>query len=241
MNVLAIGAHPDDLDVLCGGTLIRYHDAGAKVVMCSATDGRGSPWGDPEKAAAVRRKEAQKSADAIGAEWVCLGIPDARLFDDMPTRLKFIQLFLDVSPDIIITHTPDDYHADHIMTSRLVTETVQMAWSPAPELHGQPVRKSIPVAFMAPYTGMNFLPEDYVDVSEVWEKKVMLTLNHRSQYLRVPDYDKVELKEPFDQYSFYRLTRIVDEFYGQQCGCHYAEGFRWWRAAMRVVARRLLP
>lgn len=243
MNVLAIGAHPDDLDVLCGGTLLRLAKEGAQVTMCIATDGRGHPLGDPAAVAARRLSEAQKSADLVGAGLECLGFQDGRLVDDVPTRLKFIEIIMRTQPDLIITHPPVDYHSDHNMTSRLVTGAVQMAWAPPPELSGlgNPVRKQVPVAFMVTAYGINFLPEEFVDISEVWQTKLQMVLHHRSQYLPGPDWDAVELQEPLDQYSFAHFTRIVDEFYGQQCWCRYAEGFSWWRAADRLVARRLLP
>ncbi len=241
MNILAIGAHPDDLDISCGGTLLRFRHAGENVVMCVVTDGRAHPLGNSEQVSARRRQEAQASADLIGAELVWLGFPDGRLIDDIPTRLRFIELMMRVSPDLIITHPPDDYHSDHIMTSRLVTATIQMAWAPPPEIPGEPVRKQVPVAFMPPAAGINFIPEEYVDISEVWDQKLQMALSHRSQYLPGPDYDSVPLQEPLEQYSFARYTRIINEFYAQQCWCRYAEAFRWWRAADRLVPRRLLP
>jgi LmbE family N-acetylglucosaminyl deacetylase len=241
MNVLAIGAHPDDLDICCGGTLALFTRAGHRVTMAVVTDGRAHPVGDPERVAARRRVEAQASAALIGAELAWLGLPDGQLVDDLPTRRRFIALMMQASPDLIITHPPDDYHSDHNLTSRLVMATIQMAWAPPPDLPGEPVRKPAPVAFMATANGINFLPEDYVDVTAVWDTKVQMALNHRSQYLPGPDYDAVVLQEPLEQYAFYRLCRVVDEFYGQQCWCRCAEGFRWWRAADRLVARRLLP
>jgi N-acetylglucosamine malate deacetylase 1 len=67
MNVLAIGAHPDDVDFCCGGTLIRLAQAGHRVVICVVTDGRAPPLGDPEQVAARRRQEAQRSAALAGA------------------------------------------------------------------------------------------------------------------------------------------------------------------------------
>jgi LmbE family N-acetylglucosaminyl deacetylase len=241
MNILAIGAHPDDLDVVCGGTLARFCQAGENVTMCIVTDGRGHPLGDPERVSALRRAEAQASADLIGAKLRWLGLRDGALVDDVPTRHKFIQLMMDVSPDLIITHQPDDYHSDHILTSRLVTATIQMAWAPPPELEGEPVRKQVPVAFMTTANGINFTPEEYVDVSGVWEQKIEMVMNHRSQYLQGPDYNATQLQEPLDQYYLYRLTRVMDEFYGLACWCKYAEAFRWWHAADRFVTRRLLP
>jgi LmbE family N-acetylglucosaminyl deacetylase len=241
MNVLAIGAHPDDLDASCGGTLIRLAQAGHRVVMCIATDGRAHPIGAPEKVSALRRSEVQASADLIGAELVWLGHPDGGLMDDIPTRRSFIQLMMNVSPDLIITHNPEDYHSDHVTTSRLAMNTIQMAWAPPPGLEGAPVRKQVPIAFIPPSNGFDFSPDEYVDVSDVWSIKQKMILHHHSQYLPGPDYDPAQVKEPFDQYSLVRLIRVVDEFYGLQVWKPYAEAFRWWKAADRMVTRRLLP
>ena len=242
MNILAIGAHPDDLDVSSGGTLALFRQAGHRVVMAIATDGRNHPIGDPEQVAARRHAEAQASADKIGAELVWLAFPDGGLMDDMPTRRKFIQLIMQVQPDLLITHYPEDYHSDHVVTSRLVQATVQMAWAPPAGLEGQPLRKQVPVAFMPPSNGINYIPDDYVDVTPVWDTKLAMVMGHRSQYLPPsPDYDAVQLQEPYDQYSLARLTRVVDEFYGLQVWCRYAEAFKWWRASDRLVTRRLLP
>jgi N-acetylglucosamine malate deacetylase 1 len=241
MNVLAIGAHPDDLDVGCGGSLVRLAQAGEQVTMCVVTDGRAHPVGEPERVAALRRAEAQASADLIGARLRWLGFPDGGLMDDLPTRHAFIQLMMDVSPDLIITHPPDDYHSDHVITSRLVTATVQMAWAPPPHLKGEPLRKRVPVAFMTTSNGINFIPEDYVDVTAVWDTKIAMVLKHRSQYLPGPDYEGASVQAPLDQYGLYRLTRVMSEFYGLACWAQYAEAFRWWKAADRFVPYRLLP
>jgi len=67
MNILAFGAHGDDLEEFCGGTLALYARSGHHVVMCVVTDGRGRPQGDPAQITALRRDEAQASADVIGA------------------------------------------------------------------------------------------------------------------------------------------------------------------------------
>jgi LmbE family N-acetylglucosaminyl deacetylase len=84
MNILAIGAHPDDLDSRCCRTLLRFSRAQEKVVMRVLTDGRAHPLGSPEQVS-TRRREAQASADLIGAELVWLGFPDGRLTNDIPT------------------------------------------------------------------------------------------------------------------------------------------------------------
>src|SRR5262249_37403206 len=159
MNVLAIGAHGDDLEEFCGGTLALYAQAGHHVVMCVVTDGRGRPMGDPEQIAAIRKQEAQASADVIGAELVWMGVPDGDLMADEPTRHKFIEVMRQSSPDIMITHPPDDYHPDHNMTSRLVMDAAQVSRTTNYRSKLPPIRKPVPVAFMDSELGINFLPE----------------------------------------------------------------------------------
>nr|MBP6298228.1 PIG-L family deacetylase [Anaerolineae bacterium] len=68
MNILAIGAHGDDLELFCGGTLARFAQRGDHVFMCVVTDGRGRPKGDPHEIAAIRRAESEVSAAVVGAE-----------------------------------------------------------------------------------------------------------------------------------------------------------------------------
>ncbi|MEP7294165.1 MAG: PIG-L family deacetylase, partial [Chloroflexota bacterium] len=101
VNVLAFGAHGDDLEMFCGGTLARRAERGDRVFMCVVTDGRGRPKGDPDQIAAIRKKEAQASADVIGAELVWLGIPDGDLKVDDATRHLFIETIRRTEPDVI--------------------------------------------------------------------------------------------------------------------------------------------
>jgi LmbE family N-acetylglucosaminyl deacetylase len=241
MNVLAIGAHPDDIEALCAGTLALYAREGARVVMCIATDGRNHPTGEPDQVAALRRTEAQAAAEVIGAELVWLGMPDGALMVDLEKKAAMIEMILAAQPHIIFTHPPDDYHSDHEATSRLVTAAIQAAWAPPASSGLPPLRRPVPVAFCATALGINFVPEDYVDISPVWETKMKMLLQHRSQYLPGPSYFPEDVQEPIDQYYVARLTRVMSEFYGLACGAAYAEAFRWWRAADRILPRRLLP
>jgi LmbE family N-acetylglucosaminyl deacetylase len=242
MNVLAFGAHPDDVEYYCAGTLARYAQAGARVTICVVTDGRAHPHGDPEQIAALRKAEALASAGLIGAELNWLGLPDSALYPDLATRYRFMDAIRAADPDIIITHPPQDYHTDHIHTSQLTLEAVQMASvANHPSDYAPLSGKPIPVAFMAAEDGLNFIPEDYVDISAVWEVKRSMLLAHRTQYLPGPPYDASQVQEPLDGYAMFRTTRVIAEFYGLACQTTYAEGFRWWRAANRIVPGRFLP
>ena len=241
MNILAFGAHGDDLEEFCGGTLALYAQAGHHVVMCVVTDGRGRPMGDPEQIVAIRRQESQASADIIGAEFVSLGVPDGALTVDQPTRHKFVETIRAAAPDVIITHPPDDYHPDHNATSQLVLDAAQVARTTNYPSTLPPVRNPMPVAFMDSEWGINFLPEEYVDISATWEVKVKMLLQHRSQHMPGPRYDPDFVMPPAEQLGIIHAARVVSEFRGLACGAAYGEGFRWWRAANRIVAKRLLP
>ncbi len=242
MNVLAIGAHGDDIEEFCGGTLARHARQGDNVVMCVVTDGRGNPQGDPDEIARIRKVEAQASADLIGAQLVWLAIPDGGLVANSDTRHLFIETIRAVDPDYIITHPPQDYHPDHVATSQLVMQAAQVAGTFNYPSQCAAVRRSVPVAFMAAECGIDFTPEDYVDVTEVWDVKVRMLLQHRSQLMPGSKYDPhYAPPENAHDLGMVREAWVMSEFYGLACGARYAEAFRWWRVAGRIVPRRLLP
>lgn len=240
MNVLAIGAHGDDLEMFCGGTLALYAQRGDSVTMCVVTDGRGRPKGEMEQIIAIRKAEAQASADVIGARLVWLGVPDGGLWFDEPTRHLFIEAIREAQPDVIITHPPEDYHPDHKTTSRLVMDAAQVARTANYPSKFAPHRAVVPVAFMETERGIDFLPEDYVDISAVWELKLKMLMQHQSQMMPGA-YDPTFVPPPDELTAFYRYVSTVSAFRGLACDVNYAEGFRWWRAANRIVARRVLP
>ena len=242
MNVLAFGAHGDDIEAFCAGTLARHARQGGKVVICVVTDGRGRPQGDPDEIVRIRKGEAQAAANLIGAELVWLAIPDGCLKADHETRHLFIETIRAAEPDYIITHPPQDYHPDHTATSHLTMEAAQVARTTNYPSKFAPVRKTVPVAFMASEFGVDFVPEDYVDISDVWDVKVQMLLQHRSQHMPGPKFDaNYMLPENPEDLGIVRASRIMSEFYGLSCGVKFAEPFRWWRAANRILPKRFLP
>ena len=89
-RILAVGAHPDDLEILGGGTLARYARQGAQVSMAIATDGSAGHMLIPaDELAEIRHDEAARAAALIGADFYWLGYRDEQLFEDIPTRLRF--------------------------------------------------------------------------------------------------------------------------------------------------------
>src|SRR6266498_1669403 len=121
MNVLAVGAHPDDLEILCGGTLARCAERGDRVTMLVMSDGSAghAEIAAPELAQ-IREAEARAAAAVIGAELVWLGLRDEFVFNDEPTRLKLLNAIRGAQPELILTHAAEDYHPDHVATHRAV-------------------------------------------------------------------------------------------------------------------------
>ncbi len=241
MNILAIGAHGDDIEVQCGGTIAKAAARGDKVFMCVVTDGRGRPKGDPEQIAEVRRKESQASADIIGAELVWMGIPDGGLKPTEEYTAQFVNVIREAQPDIIITHPKDDYHPDHRYTHEMVLDAVQLARvRNYPHSDLAPYRQPCPIAFMDGVLGLSFIPEEWVDITDFYETKREMLRQHYSQMM--PDtYDPNFVLPPEDQNPMMRMIDIQSAYRGMQCGVAYGEAFIYWKSMARIVPHRILP
>src|SRR5581483_3465098 len=113
-TILAIHAHPDDIEILAGGTLARLASGGHRVVMVSMTPGDcGSREHLPEETASIRRAEAAASARHIAAEYRCAEFRDLAIFNDDPSRRRVTELLRQVQPDVVVTAAPVDYMCDH--------------------------------------------------------------------------------------------------------------------------------
>lgn len=233
MRVLAVGAHPDDLELLAGGTLAKYAARGDTVFMAVSTDGVGGSTTLPEaEISAIRRAEARNSAAIIGAEPIWMALPEARLIDSAEFRLRYIDLIRQTRPDVIITHDPvKDYHPDHLATGQILWDVRLMAVQQnLPTAH--PPAVVIPeLYFMDTVAGINFEPEEYVDISETMEVKRRMLGAHASQ---IP-----LMKERYGM-TFLEFMEVCTAFRGVQAGVRFAECFRRSRT-FPVSYSHLLP
>lgn len=233
MRVLAIGAHPDDLEILCGGTLARFAARGDAVTMLVMTDGSA---GHAEIAAAelavIREREARAAAAVIGAAFVWLGLPDEFVFNDEPTRRRLLDAIRAARPDLILTHDPDDYHPDHRATSRAVFDASFIMGLPNVVTPSPPHPGVAPLYYFDTLAGVGFQPADYVDVTESFAVKRAMLAAHDSQVAWLRHHDQIDIQA---------FIETVARFRGLQCGCTYAEAFRPADAWPRRRAARLLP
>jgi LmbE family N-acetylglucosaminyl deacetylase len=218
-RVLAIGAHPDDVEILCGGTMARYACAGAAVTICSITNGDPDAVAEGSATARARAEEARRAASLIDAAFISLGFRDGDLdAGDRCARERLIEVVCQVSPDVVFTHYPNDYHPDHVAASALVLAATYMNANVPP------------VFYMDTLAGVGVAPEDYVDVTGVYQLKLNMVREHQSQL----DRDGQDL-------DFIDLVETTAKFRGYQCGVRYAEAFCPVRRWLRQTPAVLLP
>jgi LmbE family N-acetylglucosaminyl deacetylase len=233
MRVLGVGAHPDDLEILCAGTLAKYANDGHQIVMCHVCKGDKGHFHIPnDELARIRRKEAQLSASRIGAETVCLDLPDCEVFNDRPTLVLFIDLIRSAKPDIIITHSPTDYMPDHYVVSQLVYDASFHATLPNFKTSVSPHDKVAPMFYMDNVAGVDFEPTEYVDISDFIEMKKAMMECHQSQVVWLKEHDNLDIIDFIEACAKCR---------GLQCGVPFAEAFRPVNRWPRLRTERLLP
>src|SRR5688572_3673035 len=114
MNILCVTAHPDDTEILCAGTLIKFANQGHKVTMAVFTTGNmGDTRIAPTELGAIREKETRAAAAIINASVIWAGVDDEHVFPNEAQRRIMIDVLREADPDLIITHSPNDYHPDH--------------------------------------------------------------------------------------------------------------------------------
>jgi len=233
-KVLAGGAHPDDVEILCGGILARYADQGVNVTILTVTNGeKGSLDKPPESVVEIRNEECKLTAAVIGADWFSPGVPDRQVAWNEQLHIAMIQAIQQADPDVIITHPSNDYASDHVETSKAVVNT--SFYTPCPQFtasDGNFRKKVAPVYFMDTACGVGFEPVEYVDITDTLSTKLDMLSKHASQY------DYLEKRDGMD---FAELIRTSARYRGFQCGCKFAEAFRPYNAWPRLQTKRILP
>jgi len=233
MKILAIGAHPDDLELLCAGTLVRYSQEGHKVFMCHVCDGnKGSMTHTSEEIAKIRRDEAIQSAKVIGATSIWAGISDGEVVLDLDSREKIIDVIRQANPDIVITHSPIDYHSDHINTSRLVFEATYLANLKLLKTNYPPSEKLPYLYYMDTLAGINFTPTEYVDITDTIDIKIEMMMKMNSQLGWLKEMHNCDAPE---------FIKSVAKFRGFQAGVLYAEAFAQQKMYPQGLTERILP
>lgn len=223
MNILAVGAHPDDVETMCAGTLAKYASQGHKVFIATATNGNiGSSTLSKDEIGKIRKQEAANSAAIIGAEYICLDYDDELFYETLDVRMSFINLVRHCKADVIFTHNPHDYNPDHELTSKIINDIAVMVPIAKLETEEEPYDVIPSIWYFEPANSMGFVPTDYVDITDFYETKMkMLGCMESQKQWMVDNYASLN----GDLNRFFDTIRITSEFRGMQAGCKYAEGF----------------
>jgi len=218
-------AHPDDAEILCAGTLVRLADLGWEVHIATCTAGDcGTISLPPDEIAAVRRQEAQRAAELIGATYHCLEEMDAQVVFDKPTNRQVIEMMRRIAPTLLFTHPRHDYMLDHeqahlLARSAAFSHSMANA-SPSPVPDGARIPwlyYSDPIDGRDPYTGQLITPTTYVPVTDQLPRKTEMLACHASQR------EWLRAHHGMDEYI--DSMRRWNAMRGGQIGVEFAEPF----------------
>jgi LmbE family N-acetylglucosaminyl deacetylase len=227
-TVLSVLAHPDDAEFLCAGVLARLaREYGWRVHIASLTPGDcGSAERPADEIAAVRRAEGARAAAVLGATYHCLEERDLLVFYAERPLERVTRLLREVRPDVVLTHSPADYHLDHEMTSTLTRAA--MFGAPVPNFfaghgHPPPLERIPHLYYCDAVDGKDALgrpvePAFLIDISNVLETKAEMLAAHASQR------DWLFKHHGMDHYV--QSMRDWHAHRGRSAGVAYAEGYR---------------
>jgi len=221
LDILAFGAHPDDVELGCGGTLLAAVAEGKKIGIIDLTHGELGTRGT----VADRLKEALLAGEIIGAAVrENLGMKDGFFINDQVHQMMIIEMIRKYQPEIILCNAPEDRHPDHGKAAKLVADATflsglvkietthngvaQAAWRPSQVFHYIQSR--------------NLQPSFVVDISEHMDKKMASILAHSTQFYN-PNSNEPNTFISSD--SFLEFIKGRAKEFGQQVGVQYAEGF----------------
>ena len=217
LDVLAIAAHPDDIELCAGGTLIRMADHGLKTGILDLSQGDMGTRGDAE----ARMREATAAADILGLAWRGnAGLPDNGLDNTPAHRDAIIRVVREHRPRIVFLNAPSDRHPDHGNASRLSLDALFYSGLAKHETSQEPWRP--PHVFHYLQDRAVFDPSIVVDITSVFERRTQAILAFSSQFL-AKDGDGPQTHISSER--FFRFIEGRARHYGHMIGAEYGEPF----------------
>ncbi len=212
MKIMAIGAHPDDIEIFMFGLLAKFKKLRYEISLIIATDGSLGGKEDPKRLAIKRKKETINALCDIGIP-VFLDLPDGYLGSD-PNHFNSIRNIINkIKPDLIITHSNIDYHSDHRVLSNYISDASGHYF---------------PIIYCDTLMGINFNPNYYIDVTDVFNEKIRAILKHKTQKPQ----------------RFVETVKLMNSYRSAQCNSPlgtYAEAYSFERSFPFADLKDLLP
>jgi len=224
VDVLAFGPHPDDVELLVGGTLLRLASLGYRTAIVDLTAGEMGTRGTREKRAA----EAEGAAKLLGAVTRrCLDLGDGRLTVDWSSKLAVVQVIRELRPRLVFTNYWENNHPDHAVSGPLIAEAAYLAGLTRLDAKGEPHRPHRVIYYFVPH---RVAPSFIVDVSDYYQKKLSAIQSHRSQF---HDPTSQEPETTISHPDFLARIEGIHRYFGSLIDVEFGEAF-FVREALKV-------
>jgi len=217
MNILAIGIHPDDIELGCGGTVALAVLQKQDVAMIDLSDGAASTNGTTNE----RAKEAEKAAAILGVEQRSnVGLPDTEIQSEDPEQTRrVVDAIRQCRPDVILAPSSDDPHPDHSAGGELVGRAVYLSGLRGYDAKQKPWQTRTVLV----YGGrIELLPQIIIDVTATYDAKMQAIKAHRSQFVLGEGREPTVLNSP----EFLPAIEARDRLFGKKIRAEYGEAFR---------------
>ena len=221
LDILAIGVHPDDVELGCAGTLLKHIELGYKVGILDLTKGELGTRGT----AFTRKQEAEDAANILGvALRENLGFEDGFFNNDKHHQIQLIQVIRKYRPEIIFTNAKHDRHPDHGKAAALTNAAVFLSGLPKIEttLNGVLQEAFRPKSVYNYIQAIHIEPDFVVDITPYFDKKMEAVLAYKTQFHN-PDSNEKDTFISSPEFLDFVKGRAVH--FGVPCGMKYAEGF----------------
>ena len=220
---LAFGAHPDDVELACGATLLKIMNEGKTVAVCDLTRGEMGTLGTPE----TRKIEAKTAATLMGYHSrTTLDLGDSKLFPTEENLADIIKVIRQFRPDVVFANSPDERHPDHIKASKLVTDACYYAGLQQlpTTMNGKAQQPHRPKYLLYYIQFKHLEPDIIVDITETFDASRKGVLAFGTQFYKqgVTENPKTMINRP----EFLTGLEARARYFGEQIGTLYGEGFK---------------
>jgi bacillithiol biosynthesis deacetylase BshB1 len=227
VSILAVGVHPDDVELGCSGTLLRQIALGHRVGLLDLSRGELGSRGSAE----LRDQEAARAAELMGAQFrKNLGMADGFFTHSRENLLSIIQVIRSCQPNLVLANALSDRHPDHGRAAKLVADACFYSGLSKIETfdeYGQPQKAWRPKAVYHYIQDHNLVPDFTVDITPYIDRKMELVLAFGSQFYNpAASGASKEPETPISGKQFFEFLRAKAATYGRAAGFDYAEGFQ---------------
>ena len=218
VDILAFGAHPDDVECAASGVLLKHISLGKTVAIVDLTAGEMGTFGTPE----TRRQESLEASRILGIQHrEQLGLPDGAIENNEVSRLLVIQAIRKYQPEIVLANAINDRHPDHAIAAKLIADTVFLSGLKKKETFmNEKLQETWRPKVVYHYIQDYFIKPDFViDISLEIDKKIEAIKAFKSQFVTP------KVNEPNSILGLLDQIKSTNSIYGRPINATYAEGF----------------